>query len=213
MTNDIVRGSELGPEFDIGNIQTDKVRVKLGQGLANDVDGSISVLPRRPIEFTHWRRTLGANWNVANNSNANIFENFVAGDKLAISATGAGALDFTTAPSGQAVIKVPYAGVSERLSIRLALELTQGGTDFYRYQLKRAVDNSVVTTYQISINSNDIADDIVTTEISTYVGGPTDPFVVDGFYIDFRNTSGGVVRIHDFVDVLVTRQYTRTLVV
>lgn len=42
MSNDILIGNELGPEFDKGNIQSGKVRLKLGQGLAIAPDGTIS---------------------------------------------------------------------------------------------------------------------------------------------------------------------------
>lgn len=41
MSGDIVTGGDLGPEFDLGNIQTDKVRLKLGAGLAIQPDGTI----------------------------------------------------------------------------------------------------------------------------------------------------------------------------
>ena len=38
---DPVIGSEFGPEFDLGTIQTDKIRLKLGAGLAIQPDGTI----------------------------------------------------------------------------------------------------------------------------------------------------------------------------
>jgi len=42
MANDIVIGGELGPEFSIGGIQANKIRLKLGSGITIQPDGSIT---------------------------------------------------------------------------------------------------------------------------------------------------------------------------
>lgn len=214
MANDIVRAAELGSEFDIGNDEPGQITLRLGKHLEKRDEAGNDVVDFRQhsnFDICHWKRPLAANINVANNNDQNIILNFTDAMKNALSDVSADSAFMSTAVSGQTVIKTPWRGVKERLTIRISMELTQGGTDFYRLQLKRANNDSIVTTYQISINSNDIADDIITTEISTYVGGDTDPFVVDGFYIDLRNTSGGTVRIHDEIGILLVRQYQEPL--
>lgn len=40
--SDLVTRSNLGPEFDLGNIQADKIRLKLGSGLVIAPDGTVS---------------------------------------------------------------------------------------------------------------------------------------------------------------------------
>lgn len=43
--SDLVRGANLGPEFDLGVIQANTVRLKIGAGLAIQPDGTIVAVP------------------------------------------------------------------------------------------------------------------------------------------------------------------------
>jgi len=86
MPEDKVVRQNLGPEFDIGNIQTDKVRIKLGAGLATLPDGTIVATPQTltvtktpHYEYmTIWAEESGAlsdnnaQWSFGNGATGNI---------------------------------------------------------------------------------------------------------------------------------------------
>ena len=59
--NDLVTGTNLGLEFDVGAIEPNKVRLKIGDGLERLLDGTIQVnLPTEDVD-----QTLDATFNLA----------------------------------------------------------------------------------------------------------------------------------------------------
>jgi len=46
MSDQLLIAPELGPEFDLGTVQTDRVRLKIGTGLANLPDGTVTSPPQ-----------------------------------------------------------------------------------------------------------------------------------------------------------------------
>ena len=66
MADDIIIGSELGPEFDLGSIQSGRIRLKLGAGLSILPDGTITA-PSDTIEVD---KTYMASYDLSGDGNA-----------------------------------------------------------------------------------------------------------------------------------------------
>ena len=162
------------------------------------------------FDMSQWNKNLGS-VAVPNGSIYNIFDTLIAGDKTAVSSTGDGGIDIVTDVAGEDYIQMNWRGVKEYLSIRVTMEVQQGGTDFYRLQLRRKSDDSIISVHPFSINSADQPEDVVTTNINTFIGSATDDFVTGGFYIVLANNSGGTVTIANSIDILINREYQKPI--
>lgn len=175
----------------------------------DSVNGLSGIVSLKNLDFTQWNRDVGSVV-VGDGSNYNIFEGFIPGDKTSISAVGSGALDITS-DVGEDFIQVNWQGTIEAFNIRIIMEVQQGGTDYYRLFLRRKADDSIISVHPFSINSTDQPEDIVTINISTFVGSALDSFVTGGFYVEFANNSGGSATIANDINVLIERRYQNSL--
>ena len=85
------------------------------------------------------------------------------------------------------VIKVVWRGQKVFHTIRLTMSITAGNSQFYRVELKRASDDSVVLRKVLSRNPDEAEQTI---EMVTFTYKADDPYVTDGFYLEFVNDSG-----------------------
>lgn len=175
-----------------------------GVATVNSVNGNVEL---RSFDITQWSKTLPSNINVSNGSTYNLFESLTDSDKTAVSATNSGALSITQEVADNDHIHANWQNIVEFWTIRVLMQLDQGGTDYYRVQLRRKTDDSVVSTHPFSIDNNDMPEQSISLNILTYVGSDTDPFVNGGFYLLFLNNSGGTATITGNLNVLITRNY------
>lgn len=85
------------------------------------------------------------------------------------------------------VIKTVYRGGTTVHDIRLTFSLTAGNNQFYRIEVRRGGDDSVVLRQVVERNPDE-AEQTVTLKTFTYKAD--DPYVTDGFYIALVNDSG-----------------------
>jgi hypothetical protein len=170
----------------------------------DDQDAATKIYVDQPrFHITQYKRTLGTAITVTNGSSFNLMEDFVIGDKTAVSATGDGALNITT-DVGEDYIQINWRGVIESLDIRVTIDIDQSGTDFYEVALKRVSDDSVVGQTSVAMDGSH---SIASVLMLSYVGSATDSFVTDGFYITFENESGQSADLQNDIDILIKRTY------
>lgn len=85
------------------------------------------------------------------------------------------------------VIKVQWRGQKVFHTIRLKLSITTGNSQFYRVEIRRGGDDSVVLRKTLSRNPDEAEQTI---EMVTFTYKADDPYVTDGFYLAFVNDSG-----------------------
>lgn len=198
-------GSEVVTHYK--NENGDVFSATAGVSTVNGVSGTVNL---NNWDLTKWDAILGSNIAVPNGTTYNILESISDADKTASSAIGDGALSIQKL-AGQDKIQFNWQGVDEWINIRIELKLSQGGTDFYRLQLRRATDDSVVSHHPFSINSTDQPESEVTINIFTFLSGATDSFVTGGIYLLLLNDSGGTVTIEDKINLLIQRHYKESI--
>lgn len=181
----------------------------------NDILTQISPPPIyivRIIEPTYWSRTLPAPVVIPNGGEYNLLEALSGANKILTPIVSAGELFITADPVGEDFILMNDQGVYEKLDIRITMELDQSQTDFYRIQLRRKADDSIVSVHPFSISDPDIPESIATVNLVSYANGATDPYFTGGFYMVLVNDSGHAVDLTGALKVLITRSYGQPLI-
>lgn len=163
----------------------------------------------RLLDLTQWSNSIPTT-SIPNGSENNILDFITDANKTAISASTSGALNIVEDPSGN-YITGNWQGVVEKLAMRLSIGVQHGGTDFFRFLLRRKADDSIVLVAPFSSNNADVPEASITFSTISYIGSPTDPFVQDGFYVSVANNSGGGLSISSFVNILISREYETPL--
>jgi hypothetical protein len=101
-------------------------------------------------------------------------------------------------------IKTQWTGAKQIHFIRLNFDVLTGNEQFYRVELRRFSDNSVVATKIVSRNPDEPHQ---TVEFITRTLSATDPYVTGGFYITFVNNSGATCTVQDAFQLLIINQY------
>lgn len=103
-------------------------------------------------------------------------------------------------PSNLNTFGMTYVSYFIRTVLKIDLSAVNNATTKYYIRLRRVVDNSIIAVDEF-IQSDFSAQTglIITSEIKTFVSGETDPFVVDGCFLDILNdsSSSGTVTLQD----------------
>lgn len=103
-------------------------------------------------------------------------------------------------PSNLNTFGMTYVSYFIRTVLKIDLSAVNNSTTKYYIRLRRVIDDSIIAVDEF-IQSDFGAQNglIITSEIKTFVSGETDPFVVDGCYLDILNdsSSSGTVTLKD----------------
>lgn len=102
------------------------------------------------------------------------------------------------------VIKTTYRGQRTTHQIRLTMNITTGNDQHYEVQIKRGSDDSIVASYPVSRNPDS---PIITVDLLTFTYKADDPYVTDGFYLEFRNDSGLTAEISGSYSLTIFNSY------
>lgn len=175
----------------------------------NGVTGAVSL---RNFDITQWVTTMGSGVSVPNGQVFNILQQVLSSEKTPVSATNSGQLDVILTPFlEEDYIKPNWLGTKEMIYIRVIMDIVQGGTDYFRLILRRKSDNSIISVHPLTINNNDVPENIMTCNILTYIGSSTDSFITGGFYIQFANNSGQSITLINNINILIKRNYQQSL--
>ena len=103
-------------------------------------------------------------------------------------------------PSNLKTFNTQYVGYNVRVNLTVDFSTTNNTTTKFYVRARRVIDDSIVTEVDY-IQSDFPAETGVelTRAVSTFVNSESDPFVVDGVYLDILNdsNSGGTVTLQD----------------
>lgn len=166
-------------------------------------DGSnwviIDKFRQESLNRTQWSQNI-SNTTIADGTSLNILTLIPNNSKVS-NGTDGGINELNIAFNG---IIINWHGTPMTHEIRVIYTLSTGTDQNYNMELRRIVDDSVIGTAQIDRNSDT---GIATAIFSTYTGSSTDPFVVNGFYIAFRNNSGASVDITTNLNLFITSYF------
>ncbi len=101
-------------------------------------------------------------------------------------------------------IVTEWRGTAMTHEIRLLYHVDVGTIQTYNMELRRFSDDSVLAVAQINRN---VDTSIATANFTTYTNSAIDPFVTDGFYIAFNNTSGTSADLITKLNLLITTYF------
>ena len=142
---------------------------------------------------------IGTDITVANGNEFNLFSYISEADK------NAGITDaFNPLVIASNNIKTVWTGSKQIHTIRVEFAIPTGNAQFYRVELRRYSDNSIVASKVASRNQDEPSQtiDFVTRTLSA-----TDPYVTGGFYIAFVNNSGVSCTVEDAFQLVIINQY------
>jgi hypothetical protein len=151
------------------------------------------------LNRTQWSQNISTT-TIANATSLNILT-LIANASKVTNGTDGGINELNIVLNG---ILIPWHGVAMTHEIRVIYTIDTGSSQNYNMELRRVIDNSVIGTSQVNRNADT---GIATAFFSTYTGSSTDPFVLNGFYIAFRNNSGASVDITTNLNLFITSYF------
>lgn len=149
-----------------------------------------------------WDNNSVGSQTINNGAEINIFPNVIAeANKNSIFTDS---FDELVVDDANGRIKTTWRGRKMVHTIRINLDIPTGNTQFYRMELRRKIDDSVVATKTIFRNPDETKQTI---EFTTRTLNDTDPYVIDGFYISFVNNSGVSATLSNAMQLLIVTQY------
>lgn len=164
----------------------------------------------RLIDMTQWVQPLAADVVVPDNGAVNLLESVTDASKI-LDPGNDGTLFISPDGGDEDFIQTNWQGVLESLTIRLILKIFQSGTDYYRIILRRKVDDSIISVHPFVMAFSDMPERLAAINIETYVGGAADPFVLNGFWVEFANASGANANLQENINLLIKRKYALSL--
>lgn len=153
------------------------------------------------ITETIWNHSVASTITIADNAEINLFDYISDAD---INATVSDSFNQLSIDSTTHAIKTIWTGAKIIHNIRLSISFDTGNSQFYSIELRRQVDDSVISRHTVFRNPDEAEQTI---NIVTRTLSSTDPFVVDGFYLALVNNSGASTGLDEVFNLLIINNY------
>ena len=148
---------------------------------------------------TEWKNTNIGTQTIANGATLNLLTAVTEANKVNANTDAFDPLSIIA--SG---IKTVWRGARIAHLVRLTFNIATGNAQYYRLDLKRSADNSVVASIVVQRNQ---AYTTQTIELVTRTLSATDPFVTGGFYLSLTNDSGVSATLNGEMQLVIISNY------